>query len=1349
MTYRRSSNRTLILLCLVVGLCGYAQAQEEALQLPEVNYFGELGWIVKYGLGDSRELSRRGFAPQLLFEQYIALNLDAGVSIQWPLAGTLSVSAQLDNRKGNNLQSFSFGFKGQSVEAAFKDFSMGEGSSDFAAADRLLKGFLFSWEISPTLKLSGKLARVEGIAESQIFRGNTSRETVSFTLTQPDRPWLEAPYLRNLRGLEYFQLRTYVAGFTTVSLRFTLTAELRTLLENYGLGYLTEIIEDDPEPELEAELYDVVTENETNFLVLKRESLELLRATLHTYIEDYNDEHDLFDEAAKVYPLAEGTDYEESFLTSLSKLVQLATPDEAFALYGAKRERFFSLGRDHVVEDSLKLEIKRQDSFVQLPDPDLPNFNFTLFAEQGLLALNFPEEFFRDPRSEVRVSFDYAVSGGLYVLGLAVLQNSERVYLNGKLLKRDVDYQMDYETGALLLLPPNDVLGQNDELKIEYELMRGGLGGFAEHQRNFYGLSLHWTPWPFLRISLDALRAADSQPSVEGRDRLRTMPNTHTVFSLAANLDLGDLKADLKAGYTDNVFPPGRNQRRNQRNQINAIATFEGRQVTFFGHQNGLLVYDGSRWQGFSTAHGLSGRGVRGIAIHNNIILFATDSGLSLVRLEAGRPVLESLAKPVNWKRFYRLDGLPHNVTNDVLIDEAGVVWVGTDEGLARVPLAQIEEKSAWKIFNKTNADRITELASDGVRIYVGTDKGLLLYDTATEIFTAVSELQKRAIHDLVALGATVYAATDAGVYELFDGQGIGWSVADLRVQAITVRNDELWYGTQFGLFRASSDAPVIQEYEITAIEQSARPFFWVGPKALQETYQIPLWQIDSSLTEYPQAETRLNGRDEFRFEDISPQQNTDHGWLAQLGAQYKLGALEITALLEGLTSEFLAIGRENRQDFQRLTVSARSPLGENLTLTGDHVMGFSERFRSFSVRDALRASWKPWADGPQLHGTVSLELSENDRRDRYAGFDTSKLSYGLKTESYKISDLLPIVQELALLASYEANYISAVRGRSTSEVKWGLSGSVIVLADLKLHGSYSSKTITGGAAVRRDSDTTWGGNWQYDLGFAKMNSQYTQTTRWRQGRGSFDENASMDLRFQDLILADVKLSATLSGKRSASLGGTTGLVSLSAEGRVSGQWQALSGSLGLKQTSSTDVRSARDLLKQELTGRIDWAVSPSFKPGLDLGLSLDTLTHPTLGRKQTWRHRARLSADWAFALWKVSVELLWQMTVSERERSTVYEIGSQIGWDPTEQLSLSLDAQASLDVEARSRRSLAGWELRLEGEYDLGTSCAPGLDDSTCSFSASVGYSGRLDPTARVPLGQGVFICAQLGLDF
>ncbi len=1382
-----------IWLCLLIGifeLVALASAQEmPEEQLPEeetlsVNYFGELGWTVKYGLGDSRELSRHGYANQLLFEQYIALTLDAGVHVDWPVSGVLRVSAQLDNRKANNLQSFKLGYKAHRVEAAFEDFSMRAGSSEFVATDRLLKGLRFNWDISDTMKLSGKFARVEGISQSRIFRGNTSQQTVEFTLNDPEQPWQEAPYQRNLKGLEYFSLRSYVPGFATVSLRFELTPELRTLLTNYGLDYLIEIIEDDPEPELDTALYDVVIENGSIVLVLKRPTVELLRDQIRTYIEDYNDEHNLFDENAKEYPLGEGTDYEQSFLRSLSKQIKLTTPDETFSLESAKRGRFFYLGYEEIKEETFKVEIKRQDTYIALPNPDLPQFRFELFPGQGVVALDFPEGFFTNPQSAVRITFDYTVPGGLYILGLAVLQNSERVYIKRegeqeyKLLRRDQDYQINYETGTLLLLPPHDVLGDKDELKIEYELLRGGLGGFAEHQRVFTGLSYQWTPWSFLRISLDALRAFDTPPSDEGRERLRTMPNTHSVVGLGAQLDLGDLQADLKLGYAENIFPTvpfsgaqGKyhsNERVHQRNRVNVIAgfVFEGRRVTLFGHQNGLLVYDGTRWQDFTTARGLSGRGVRGIAIQRNTVLLATDSGLSLVKLEPGRSVLESLAKPINWKRFYTLDGLPHNETHDVFIDKSGTVWVGTKAGLVRVPLAQITEKTAWKTLTKSTisalrSNLITEITSDGTRLYLGTDKGLVVYEPETGRSYEIIELHSQTIRDLASVGATVYVATDRGIYEIANGLEVGWRVEDIKVQALAVQDAELWYGTEIGLFRFSSDAPIIRGYSITAIEKNPRAEeLWVGPQA-SGTFEMPLWQVGSlgDVKARSQAETRLNGRDEARFEDISPEKNTDHGWLAQLSAHYKLGSLELKALLEGITPEFLAIGQESRQEAQRLTLGAAWPVSSTLSLSGDHVMSVARGWRTLVISDTVRARWKPWEAGPALTSTLALELTDRDLQDRVTGFDTTKITLTLKGDhKMSLEGLMPLAQELTVSGTYDGIATFARLGRSLIDSRWGVSVGVTMTPSLKLRGSLTlgDRVTLGAPRVPGDSDLSYtlGGDWQYNLGLGQLTTSYAQTNRVRAGRGSFDESASLNIRFSDFTLIGVKLSPTLtlSGRRSLSLGGTTGTLTLTLEGRLSGQWQTLSGSLFTRHTLSSDVRSLRDSLKHEFTGSLSWALSAQLQSRVELGLTLDRLTHPTLPSKQTLRPRARLSIDWIpHSLWKTSGDLFWQMTASERERTNTFGLGGRASWDPLDELSLSVDARASLDIGRRDQKPItaATWDLTLQGDYELGASCAPALDSSDCALSVSLGYSGRLDRSIAVPFGQAIFAQVQLSLNF
>jgi hypothetical protein len=414
-------------------------------------------------------------------------------------------------------------------------------------------------------------------------------------------------------------------------------------------------------------------------------------------------------------------------------------------------------------------------------------------------------------------------------------------------------------------------------------------------------------------------------------------------------------------------------------------------------------------------------------------------------------------------------------------------------------------------------------------------------------------------------------------------------------------QNSELFYGAEIGLFRLGSPSPIIQEYAITALEKNARAEqLWVGPRAT-ETFEMPLWELDAVGTVKPhtQAETRLNGRDEARFEDIPPERNTDRGWFGQLSAQYKMGSLELRALLEGITPQFLAIGGESRQEAQRLTLSAQWPITPALSLSGDHVMSFAGGWRTLVITDTVRALWQPWADGPKINSAVALELTDRDLQDRTKGFDTTKITLNLKGD-HKVSliGLVPLAQELTVSATYDGVATLAQLGRSLLDSRWGITLGVTMTPSLKLRGSVAlgDRIALGGPSLPGDSELSYslGGDWQNNF----MTTSYTQTARLRAGRGSFDENASVNLRFGDMTLAGVKLSPTLalSGRRTTVLGSTlpSGTLTLTAEGRTSFLYGALSGSLWTRHTLSSDERTSRQSLKQEFTGSGELGAQPA-----------------------------------------------------------------------------------------------------------------------------------------------------------
>ena len=124
--------------------------------------------------------------------------------------------------------------------------------------------------------------------------------------------------------------------------------------------------------------------------------------------------------------------------------------------------------------------------------------------------------------------------------------------------------------------------------------------------------------------------------------------------------------------------------------------------------------------------------------------------------------------------------GLPNNNVNDILIDQDGFIWVGTDEGVAYFPnpflaLANQPIDAVTPIFNQRrllSSEAITSMAIDGGnRKWIGTNNGLWLFGEAgDELFynfnTANSPLLDDEILDIVVLNETgeTFIATGEGV---------------------------------------------------------------------------------------------------------------------------------------------------------------------------------------------------------------------------------------------------------------------------------------------------------------------------------------------------------------------------------------------------------------------------------------------------------------------------------------------------------------------------------------------------------------------------------------------------------
>ena len=218
------------------------------------------------------------------------------------------------------------------------------------------------------------------------------------------------------------------------------------------------------------------------------------------------------------------------------------------------------------------------------------------------------------------------------------------------------------------------------------------------------------------------------------------------------------------------------------------------------GGRQGAGFFDGEAWQTLTVDDGLASDNVQAIAIDGEgRTWFGGDRGISIWN---GSSIFVINAE----------QGLPSEDIRALAADADGV-WIGTaGGGLYRF------ESNQLQLFNSRNvglpSDTITSLAvgDDGV-LWIGTDRGLA--QLADGAVTPVAEIGEREISALaVTAGASVWASLASG--GVFYGSGSTWIETGLRdglpaatITAVAAAGDQVWLGGQdggIGVFVAAGD---------------------------------------------------------------------------------------------------------------------------------------------------------------------------------------------------------------------------------------------------------------------------------------------------------------------------------------------------------------------------------------------------------------------------------------------------------------------------------------------------------------------------------------------------------------
>ena len=1322
------------------------EAQTTSIQLD-----GSVNWLARYALGDGRGLSLKNYSKGFTFSQSITLNTNIEVPVE-QLDATLALLADLDTSQPGFLQSVQLSLTGRRWSVNYGDFPMGREGSPFAATGRTLTGVKGTWQASDVLSVQGTVAQVSGVKQTKTFRGNTAQETVQFAFHPPDRPLQSVPYLQSLDGLQYFSLGTdYVEGFTAIELAFrTDDSSVEAVLADYGLGFLTETIRDDPARELASGAFAVVFTGEAYMLVLKREYLALIRDRLLAYIDDYNTDEGLTGDEAESYPLTEGTQYERTFLDALSESVRIRADSQTFALDDAQRQRFYALGRTNVQEESISVEIRRDEDFIAIDEPELADFSSEIYGEPGILQLDAPSSFFEDGNHAMQVTFRYRAESQAYVLGLSVLPGSEAVFLNDERLTKGQDYFIQYEEGVLIL---QRQLGSEDVLRIEYETARGGLFGAGDYSRSFQGTSLQYTPSDDLTLNVDLFRAMDLLQGEVDPSTVATMPNEHWVAGVSGQWRDDGYTANFSLGTALNRFPPDDNQKENLPNRVNAIQALPvgEREFVLFGHRDGLTVYDGLNWSSYSATQGLlAGPTVYDIATTPGRVLIATSGGLSVVELDSGDPSA-GFARRTNWTTIGALEGLPSSTTYTVSVQN-NVVWIGTNRGLTTAPLGAMTDPQAWTVYRVGDgaglpSNRIEHLASVEGTLYVGTDQGLVRFNGDDQTFDPIAGLSHTPIQALASAGNTLYVATDTGVRTLVDGRGVGWPVFGTSVQALDVQDGTLWYGTESGLFSGAGDRiEPARGRSVTAIGHVDGAVY-AGERADGE-FNLRLYRVRTpggSVEVLSQSATGLNGRTENRYRPISASEHTETGWQGRASLSKDLGPLTLSSTLESVSPGFSPMGAFQNADQHRIRLGADYTVSEAVSFNAFHEEGilglFAEPYQR--IRDGLGVSIET-GNGPTI--SLNSTLERIDRRFDTPGFDQRKTVYETSANQSIWND------RVTLRVAYSRTGTDDLEREvnSTVESRVSTGASVKGPYGINVNVGYQQPLTWRFDQVSGNRTLNWGANWSNSVSIGRLplslQANYSGSgrlpARYRGQTVTLDQNASLEAQGATLRLG----SGTVTPNASISMNVNDLLsdnrrVQFNGQGTVRGNLGRFDSRLHYQRQQSFQAYSRLTRTSDSANASLSYLGFENLRPTLRVSGNRNTFAHPIFGQIANGNYEIATEAAWQpNGPWGANLTLSRRVTSAEREGTELvtYSFTQRLSYAliPELQPSVSFNAEyrqgternqptdelrGEVNLEAQVT-PIPDWSATVTGTYLFGVDAAQ-TDRDYNSFAISVDF--------------------------
>jgi hypothetical protein len=1316
----RSVRLTVATILFSLLIYGLAEAEDSDSVEYGLKINGELTWSATYALGDKEGLKGlTGYSiNQLIAQQHVRVDANY-LSDENRM---VELQASFDSDKAGGFQQFQAGVGIKDWRLTVGEFTV-QSENSLVMAPINIMGAKALYVNGPWT-FQALLGRVEGEPVVKEFTGAEQQLNVTYEGTDSDKyspVEKDSQIIGSIWGMLGFAfVGLYDPDFYQVSFQWQDDPgglSLHNTLEAYGLEYLLL----DPDPvigsetlfNLETYEFSVISSHDGQHLLLRRSPYFILQRHLSDIIAQYNYQAGLVGSEAKKYPFVRGSVQETYFLETIMSyhLKVKITPltQGGVTLMDCRMDegtvgRFYNLGYADVVFGSVVGEIRLDGIWRSAAEVNA--FSFEVFEEQGIVDVTFPPGF---SYSDDALSFRYRTlsPNRVFPLGISITVGSEKVYVNGQLLMRNIQYMIDYESGVLVLV---DELGPEDRIRIEYQLDKGGLGRTTIYQQNLYYLKGSLEKYGLIDLlQLDVVRLTDIQLPEEERSAIPVMPRRQTLVGLGFKAGVGKTTFNGEVAISEDVFPPYASNKPNALNRVNKILIDDGlgeKTLIFFGHNAGLTVAEWDKstgqiqWRHFSINDGLSGMQVRDMSISSTDWWFATSRGVT--RIPRGSDTLDSVEL---WENYTSTDGLPSDDIAGLTISDSGTIYVGTSAGLALG-----DSLGTWNNLLSIPVSLVAQDPLDDEVLYVVTEQSLCRLVLENERVTENTPvIENEYIRELavnpqaVEDGVRLWAATDRGLYEIY-GNGTAQLLAQSANQPITSVawwDGEVWYSCEDKVFRLGSSQSITVDSQVSSISHAPLGSFdswlWLGSEAFDDDlilYSVDTGFIVDQITDYSVQDSGISLFDPLIY--VEPDERfVALGSAQQISASTYLGPVFLSGSYNRRDPQFLPIGRDNPEDLFSWIVMGSLPwdTGELKVQRTDAYRGYSkDGIGDIGIRwnrtNQISLSWQPSFKLTGRFSTAAEGVDDNQPK-------TSKTWY-TEVSTGSLFSLAKLTLNHSVTAKYENDNLASKQHQTGAQL-----------------------------SVTPSKTSSFTASWQQkEMGKTSLDATLIYNPKWNKGNLNLRlyHNSRTTAAGSENSATRSRNGINFSAKHQAPLFHTDWTMSVTADVNAGDLY---SSSKQINQQLKLSLKGTGSILKPSLSGTLRWNNTPgtekkvltwNWQGGLDYRLTQLWNLSFSINKEGRRVDQSLLgslisSKDTYGVILGYTPEKNWKSTLSwrnsiQKEASGKVKITRQIknvfNWDPTPVISCRLDILFSQEHTPGINLNSSYREITLDTELDI-----------------------------------------------